>query len=136
MNNSGVIFDLDEKQKRLKEIEGVISKEGFWDTPEETREILRERTALSDTVNSWQKLYNELDDAEVLLGLAVEEEDQTAAEEVSETLDRREDAIGQMTLAWMLSGKDEARNAIISINPRAGGTEAQDSAELLFRMYM
>jgi hypothetical protein len=40
-NNSGVIFDLDEKRKRLKEIEGIISKEGFWDTPEETRDILR-----------------------------------------------------------------------------------------------
>jgi peptide chain release factor 2 len=136
LNNSGVIFDLDEKQKRLKEIEGVISKEGFWDTPEETREILRERTALSDTVNSWQELYNELDDAGVLLGLAVEEEDQTAAEEVSETLDRLEDAIGQMTLARMLSGKDDAKNAIISINPGAGGTEAQDWAEMLFRMYV
>lgn len=134
-NNSGVIFDLDEKLKRLKEIEGIISKEGFWDTPGETRDILRERTALSDTINSWQKLHHELDDADVLLGLAVEEDDQTSVQEVSETLHGLEDAISRMTLARMLNGKDDEKNAIVSINPGAGGTEAQDWAEMLFRMY-
>jgi peptide chain release factor 2 len=135
-NNSGVIFDLDEKQKRLNEIEGIMSKKGFWDTPEENREILRERTTLSDTINSWQKLHRELDDAEVLLGLALEEDDQASVEEVSETLHRLEDAVSRMTLARMLGGKDDAKNAIVSINPGAGGTEAQDWAEMLFRMYL
>jgi len=73
-NSSGVIFDLDEKRKRLKEIEEIISKEGFWDIPEDTRDILRERTAISDTIDSWQKITHELDDAGILLGLAVEED--------------------------------------------------------------
>ncbi len=127
---------MDGKQKRLKEIEGIISKKGFWDTPEETRDILRERTTLSDTINSWQELYHELDDARVLLGLAVEENDQASVQEVSETLHRVEHAVSQMTLARMLSDKDDEKNAIVSINPGAGGTEAQDWAEMLFRMYL
>jgi peptide chain release factor 2 len=135
-NSSGVIFDLDEKRKRLKEIEEIISKEGFWDTPEDTRDILRERTAISDTIDSWQKITHELDDAGILLGLAVEEDDQTSVQEVSETLHGLEDAISQMTLARMLNGKDDAKNAIVSINPGAGGTEAQDWADMLFRMYL
>jgi peptide chain release factor 2 len=135
-NSSGVIFDLDEKRKRLKEIEEIISKEGFWDIPEDTRDILRERTAISDTIDSWQKITHELDDAGILLGLAVEEDDQTSVQEVSETLHGLEDAISQMTLARMLNGKDDAKNAIVSINPGAGGTEAQDWADMLFRMYL
>ena len=135
-NSSGVIFDLDEKRKRLKEIEEIISKEGFWDIPEDTRDILRERTALSDTIGSWQKITHELDDAGILLGLAVEEDDQTSVQEVSETLHGLEDAISRMTLARMLNGKDDAKNAIVSINPGAGGTEAQDWADMLFRMYL
>ena len=134
--NSGVIFDLDGKQKRLKEIEGIMSKKGFWDAPEETREILRERTTLYDTIDSWQKLDHELGDAKILLGLAIEEDDKATLQEVSETLQTVEVAINRMALARMLSGKDDAKNAIISINAGAGGTEAQDWAEMLFRMYL
>ncbi|OEU47984.1 MAG: peptide chain release factor 2 [Desulfobacterales bacterium S3730MH5] len=114
----------------------MISKKEFWDVPEETKEILKERSTLSGTLNSWQKLHHELEDAEVLLGLAREEDDQSAMQEVSEILQSLEDAIDKMALARMLSGKDDAKNAIISINAGAGGTEAQDWAEMLFRMYL
>lgn len=135
-NNSGVIFDLDAKQERLKEIEQIISKNGFWDAPEETKEILKERTTLSDTTHSWDKLYYELEDAGVLLDLAIDEDDEATIQEVSEILQRLEDAIQRMVLARILSGKDDAKNAILSINAGAGGTEAQDWAEMLFRMYL
>jgi peptide chain release factor 2 len=113
-----------------------MSKKGFWDAPEETREILRERTTLSDTIDSWQKLDHELEDAKILLELATEEDDKATVQEVSETLQTVEVAINRMALARMLSGKDDAKNAIISINAGAGGTEAQDWAEMLFRMYL
>ncbi|NVL90573.1 MAG: peptide chain release factor 2 [Desulfobacterales bacterium] len=135
-NNLGVIFDLDGKAKRLKEIEGIISKEGFWDTPEETKDLLRERTTLAETIDSWQKLHHELEDTGVLLGLAIEENDEASTQEVAEALQRLEDAVNRMALARMLSGKDDDKNAIVSINAGAGGTEAQDWAEMLFRMYM
>lgn len=77
-----------------------------------------------------------MEDAQVLLDLAIEEDDEATIQEVSETLRGLEDAIHQMALARMLSGKDDDKNAIVSINAGAGGTEAQDWAEMLFRMYL
>lgn len=70
------------------------------------------------------------------MDLAVEENDEASIQEVSEALQGLEDAVNRMTLARMLSGKDDDKNAIVSINAGAGGTEAQDWAEMLFRMYM
>ncbi len=97
---------------------------------------MRERTTISDTISSWQDLHQELEDAQVLLDLAVEEDDEATIQEVSQTLQSLEDATHRMALARMLSGKDDAKNAIVSINAGAGGTEAQDWAEMLFRMYL
>jgi len=70
------------------------------------------------------------------LELAVEEDDTSAIEEVSRIVEAGESAINQMTLAQMLDGRDDDKNAIVSINAGAGGTEAQDWAEMLFRMYV
>ena len=114
----------------------MISKKGFWDAPEETKEILKERTALSESVQAWQKLHNELEDAVVLLDLAVQEHDAATINEVSATAEAVEKAVDQMALARMLSGKNDDKNAIVSINAGAGGTEAQDWVEMLFRMYV
>ena len=114
----------------------MISKKGFWDAPEETTEILKERTALSESVQAWQKLHNELEDAAVLLDLAVQEHDAATINEVSATAEAVEKAVDQMALTRMLSGKNDDKNAIVSINAGAGGTEAQDWVEMLFRMYV
>ena len=70
------------------------------------------------------------------MDLAIEEVDEASVKEVSETIKGLEEAIHRMALEWMLSGKDDAKNAIVSINAGAGGTEAQDWAEMLFRMYL
>jgi peptide chain release factor 2 len=77
-----------------------------------------------------------VEDSQILLDLAVEEDDQTTIQEVSETLQRLQDAVHRMALAHMLCGKDDTKNAIVSINAGAGGTEAQDWVEMLFRMYL
>jgi len=68
--------------------------------------------------------------------LAVEEDDDGTTREVAESLEKLQDVLDQMTLARMLGGKDDDKNAILSINAGAGGTEAQDWAEMLFRMYL
>jgi peptide chain release factor 2 len=68
--------------------------------------------------------------------LAIEEDDEGTSQEVAESLEKLQDVLDQMTLARMLGGKDDDKNAILSINAGAGGTEAQDWAEMLFRMYL
>ncbi|UCE55280.1 MAG: peptide chain release factor 2 [Desulfobacterales bacterium] len=129
------IFDIKGKEKRLEEIEQIIAKEGFWDNPEETKSILKERTSLSSKIDSFKKLAEELEENEVLLDLSIEESDEDALQEVSQHAKTLEDKIDRLSLALMLDGEDDDKNAIVSINAGAGGTEAQDWAEMLFRMY-
>jgi peptide chain release factor 2 len=119
----------------LAEIENIIAKDGFWDNPEDTKPILKERTVVSNKIDSFKKLLNDLEETQILLDLAVEESDEDALEEVTQQADALDEKINQLSLALMLDGRDDARNAIVSINAGAGGTEAQDWAEMLFRMY-
>jgi len=80
-------------------------------------------------------LWNELEENQILLDLALEESDQDSLAEVSQKADELDHLIDQLSLDIMLDGEDDSRNAIVSINAGAGGTEAQDWAEMLFRMY-
>jgi len=87
-------------------------------------------------VNTFETLERELGDCEAFLELAEEEEDADAQEEAVTQLGTIEKELKQYSLTLMLSGEDDQNNAIISINAGAGGTEAQDWAEMLFRMYV
>ena len=119
----------------MAEIETIISKDGFWDTPEDTKPILKERTLISNKIDSFKKLWGDLEETQILLDLAVEESDEEALGEVTQQTGTLDQKISQLSLDLMLDGKDDSRNAIVSINAGAGGTEAQDWAEMLFRMY-
>jgi peptide chain release factor 2 len=132
---SEVIFDLEGKEKRLAEIEMHIAKDGFWDNPEETKPILKERTSLSNKIDKFSKLANDLEENQILLDLAVEESDEDTLAEVSQHIGDLDQRIDSLSLEFMLDGEDDSKNAIVSINAGAGGTEAQDWAEMLFRMY-
>jgi peptide chain release factor 2 len=132
---SEVIFDIEDDQKRLQEIEQQIAKEGFWDNPEENKSILKTRSSLSNRIEKYNKLANDLEENQILLDLAVEESDDEALAEVSQQISDLDQRVGGLSLELMLAGEDDAKNAIVSINAGAGGTEAQDWAEMLFRMY-
>jgi peptide chain release factor 2 len=129
------IFDLADKEKRLAEIEQIIAKDGFWDNPEETKPILQERTSLSNKIENFKKLTDDLEESQILLDLAIEESDEKALAEVSGQITALDQKLAALSLQIMLDGEDDAKNAIISINAGAGGTEAQDWSEMLFRMY-
>ena len=119
----------------MAEIEQIIARKDFWDQPEETKGILKERTVLSAKIDSYKKLVGKLEDTEILLDLAIEESDKEALNEASQEIDLIEKNIDNLSLDIMLDGADDDKNAIVSINAGAGGTEAQDWAEMLFRMY-
>ncbi|MFH2045352.1 MAG: peptide chain release factor 2 [Pseudomonadota bacterium] len=128
-------LDLDNKEKRLNEIEFLISKDTFWENHDNTTPLLKERRLLAGKVESFKSLAKDLEESEILHNLAIEESDSKTIEEVSGLIQTLKAKIKGLTLTLMLDGEDDPNNAIVSINAGAGGTEAQDWAEKLFRMY-
>ena len=113
-----------------------MAKEGFWDNPDQQRHILKERAALSETVERFERLTAELEDVAILLEMALEEEDQQELSEISQKIKDIDAEISAQEFQRMLGGSDDPLDAIISINAGAGGTEAQDWVEMLLRMYL
>jgi peptide chain release factor 2 len=97
---------------------------------------LKERNSLQKIVGDYRQARQELEDLQVLVELGEEGRDEATRDEVRELLPVLERRIGRMEFARMLSGEHDANNAIFSINAGAGGTEAQDWAEMLLRMYL
>ncbi len=108
----------------------------FWDDQARAAEILKERGALLQAVADWDQKTSQVEDLEVLLDLAVEEEDQAALKEVVRELDRLEATFRDWELRLLLGAEEDQKNAIITIHAGAGGTEAQDWAQILLRMYL
>jgi len=131
----GAIFDLAGSEQRLAEIEKILAKEGFWNNPEQATAILKERTALSQRIETFTKLHRELEDCQTLLELSLEEADEASLKEAAGQLRQVGAGVDRFSLELLLDGQDDGNNAIVSINAGAGGTEAQDWAEMLFRMY-
>jgi peptide chain release factor 2 len=98
--------------------------------------VLKERTSLQKIVETWEDAAQELEDLQILAELGEEGEDESTLEEIRSLLPDLEKKVGRMEFARMLSGEHDANNAIFSINAGAGGTEAQDWAEMLLRMYL
>ncbi len=117
-------------------MEAEVARPEFWNNNEQAQEVLKERTLLQKLVEDWDSADRELEDIQVLIELGEEDGDEEALEEVRGLLPGVEKKIGQMEFARMLSGEHDANNAIVSINAGAGGTEAQDWAEILLRMYL
>ena len=130
------IFDLPALDRRLQELESIIAGPGFWDAPEKTKPLLKERTAIAAKLDCFKGLQQDIEDNDVLLEMALEESDQDALADIETQLKDIDTRIEKFSLSLMLDGKNDANNAIVSINAGAGGTEAQDWAEMLFRMYL
>jgi peptide chain release factor 2 len=136
----GGIFDIDGNRARLGELERQAAAPDFWNDNEKAQEVLREQTRSSSLVKRWDKASALLGDAEALLELATEAEgdEESAQEAVSEAealAEQLEVQVGEMEFARMLSGPNDRLGALLSINSGAGGTESQDWADMLLRMY-
>ena len=106
---------------------------GFWDKAEEAQATLREHKDLQRKVERLEELEGEVADLEVLVELAAEDASLNA--ELGTTLDRVSDGVRSFALAQTLTGEHDRLNAIVTIHPGAGGTDAQDWAQMLLRMY-
>ena len=133
--SSRSIFDIDGIQKQLADVEKKMAAANFWDDPENAKTVLKERSALSTKVDRWKNLFKDVEECEVLMDLGVEESDAASVEEASHQADAIEKRLSSFSLELMLNGVNDKNNAIVSISAGAGGTEAQDWTEILFRMY-
>lgn len=134
--NCGGIFDVAVKQERVAELEAEIARPEFWNRGEQAQELLRERTRLQKIVEDCLDVKQQLEDVTVLIEMGEEGEDQATLDEVNALLPGLEKQVAAMEFARMLSGEHDPSNATLSINAGAGGTEAQDWADMLLRMYL
>jgi peptide chain release factor 2 len=120
----------------VQAIDEIAAAPDFWNDRDKAQTLLKEQAQKRSIAETWQKQSQALDDAKVLLEMAEEAGDEPTAKEADEASLAVERAVGQMEFARMLSGEHDRAPALISINSGAGGTDAQDWAEMLQRMYM
>jgi peptide chain release factor 2 len=132
---SGGIFDIAGKKRRIAELDHQTGVEGFWNAADKAQTVLREQARLKSTVDSFDGQGRALEDAGVLIDLADEAKDEATAVEAAATLTAIEEAVSKIEFARMLSGPYDRQGALVSVNAGAGGTESQDWAEMLLRMY-
>lgn len=133
---SGGAFDISKKESRLKEIIALEGQEAFWTDPEKSKKILKEKSQLQSSIDRYQKTQSSLSDLEVLIELLEEDSSDAHLPDANKELDKATQHVHELELSELLSGRNDKSNAIVSINAGAGGTEAQDWAQMLLRMYL
>ncbi len=119
----------------IAELENATAAEGFWNDADNSRKVLAELKSKKGMYTDFMSIKKAFDDLRELIDLAVDADDEDLAEEIIPELTELEKRYDKQRIAVMLSGEYDGSNAILSIHPGAGGTEAQDWAEMLYRMY-
>jgi peptide chain release factor 2 len=132
----GGIFDFEQKQERLAEVELELGESNVWDKPEYAQALGRERAELEKVVHTITQLVSQFGDAEELITLSGEDNDQALFDEALAELDKAEEKLEKLEFLRMFSGQMDANNAYLDIQAGSGGTEAQDWAEMILRMYL
>jgi peptide chain release factor 2 len=132
----GGIFDFAERKDRLEELERELSQPEVWDDPEVAQALGRERASLERVVSGLEGLSTGIEECAELAELAAEDDDQETLDEVGSDVERLEDELRELELHRMFQGEQDASNSYIEIQAGSGGTEAQDWAEMLLRMYL
>ena len=135
LRDLGASLDLDNKKKRIAELDRMMEEPDFWTDPEKANQYSTEDRRLKDEVKSYEELAQSYDDIVALIEMAEEEEDQDSVAEVKEMLDDFIERLDQMSTKLLLSGEYDSMNAILRLNAGAGGTESNDWAGMLYRMY-
>ena len=126
---------IDLVKEEISQLEEKASAPDFWDDMEESQKVLKKTGSLKTKVSSYESLKSDYDDALVMIELADEEGDESLLADCTASVDDIEKRIENLTLSTLLSGEFDGKNALLTFHAGAGGTEAMDWAEMLFRMY-
>ncbi|MDQ3021735.1 MAG: peptide chain release factor 2 [Bacteroidota bacterium] len=129
-------FEIDKKISRIKELDELSQVENFWDDNKSAQKILQETSNLKKWVEEFQSVENHFNDINGLIEIAESEKDESLEPEIESDINKFLKHLDEVEFKNMLSDQDDVRDAIITINSGAGGTESQDWAEMLLRMYL
>ena len=132
----GGIFDFDRRKEELEEVNRELEQPGIWDDPDNAQKLGQERSRLEKIVLTIENLETSLNDAAELLEMSVEEDDDDSINSIIDDLKVLENSVVELEFRRMFSGVMDASNAFVDIQSGSGGTEAQDWAEMLLRMYL
>ena len=135
LNSIGDSLKITQLESEIKELEKEINQPEFWENQQNSSNVLTKLKRIQNKVNNYRKLENELENLESLNELLLQDEDVELAKEVLKNTAQLEHDLEKIELETLLSGKYDKNNAIITLHPGAGGTESQDWAEMLYRMY-
>ena len=136
IDNIAKVINPSSIESRLSEIESLEQDPSFWSDIELASQIGKEKTKLNSMLSKFQNAENALNDATELFELAHSENDLDTIKSLFEDSENLEDLITNLEVSMMLSGEDDNKNAIVTIHPGAGGTESNDWASMLYRMYL
>jgi peptide chain release factor 2 len=132
----GGIFDFDTKQKRLQQVVHELENPNVWKNPEQAKSLAKERSELEKIIQTVDQLQKPLDDAKELLEIAAAEDDSETVASISSDLTSLEKKIDEIEFQRMFSGPMDINSTYLDVQSGSGGTEAQDWAEMLLRMYL
>ena len=133
--NYGGIFDVEVKERRLEELEQAIQNPKVWEDPDKMQKLNQEKAGLDKTVADWRQMNQRIEDAQVLLEMAEEAEDEDSYQELVAELQQLQAKAEELELKSLLKEELDSNSCFLSINSGAGGTEAADWASILMRMY-
>jgi peptide chain release factor 2 len=132
----GGIFDWDKATLRLQELNQLAEDPGLWSEPSRAQKLMRERQHLDSAITAYTNLESRLNDAVGLIGLGEEEGDPEIVQDAEQTLEALRGEAQKREVEALLSGEADANDTFLEIHAGAGGTESQDWAQMLLRMYM
>ena len=130
-----VALKLESAQKEIEELEAASEREGFWNDVEKSQKVQKRLKTLKNKVENFQKLCAAWDDMYTICEMAIEENDDSMLEELESEYKQFSEKVEETRLGTLLTGEYDANNAILTFHAGAGGTEAQDWTEMLYRMY-
>ena len=131
----GEVLQIERAKSDLADLQIQVTYDGFWDDSEKSQVIMQKIRVLENKVNGFEHLNNQLEDTIALIELCLEDGDESSVDEITADADAFKEKLEEERLATLLTGEYDAKNAILTFHAGAGGTEAQDWAQMLYRMY-